>query len=124
MDKEYIIHVAQTIGEQLLSLNPAPVIMSWGIEEFAVTTYRGIASTPHQGERTPAHRIRHRGTQRLRLLRGVPPERYESGMYQRGGVLRRAGRRNRPGYRERYRPSRVRQVLRPATRPVVKRTVA
>lgn len=36
------MHVAQTIGEQLLSLNPAPVIMSWGIEEFAATTYRDL----------------------------------------------------------------------------------
>lgn len=36
------MYVAQTIGEQLLSLTPAPVIMSWGIEEFAVTMYRGL----------------------------------------------------------------------------------
>lgn len=42
MEKEYVKHIAQTIGEQLLSLNPAPVIMSWGIEEFAATTYRGL----------------------------------------------------------------------------------
>lgn len=42
MEKEYVMHIAQTIGEQLLSLNPAPVIMSWGIEEFAATTYRGL----------------------------------------------------------------------------------
>lgn len=40
MEKEYVMYVAQTIWEQLLSLNPAPVIMSWGIEEFAATTYR------------------------------------------------------------------------------------
>lgn len=36
------MYVAQTIREQLLSLNPAPVIMSWGIEEFAATTYRDL----------------------------------------------------------------------------------
>ncbi len=42
MEKEYVMHIAQTIGEQLLSLNPAPVIMSWGIEEFAATTYKGL----------------------------------------------------------------------------------
>lgn len=42
MEKEYVMYVAQTIGEQLLSLTPAPVIMSWGIEEFAVTMYRGL----------------------------------------------------------------------------------
>ncbi len=42
MEKEYVMHIAQTIGEQLLSLNPAPVIMSWGIEEFVATTYREL----------------------------------------------------------------------------------
>ncbi len=42
MEKEYVMYVAQTIREQLLSLNPAPVIMSWGIEEFAATTYRDL----------------------------------------------------------------------------------
>lgn len=42
MEKEYVMQIAQTIREQLLSLNPAPVIMSWGIEEFAATTYRGL----------------------------------------------------------------------------------
>ena len=42
MEKEYVRYVAQTIWEQLLSLNPAPVIMSWGIEEFAATTYRDL----------------------------------------------------------------------------------
>lgn len=42
MEKEYVMYVAQTIWEQLLSLNPAPVIMSWGIEVFAATTYRDL----------------------------------------------------------------------------------
>ena len=42
MEKEYVMYVAQTIREQLLSLNPAPVIMSWGIEAFAATTYRAL----------------------------------------------------------------------------------
>lgn len=36
------MHIAQTIKEQLLSLNPVPVIMSWGIEEFVATTYRDL----------------------------------------------------------------------------------
>lgn len=42
MEKEYVMRIAQTIREQLLSLNPAPVIMSWGIDEFAATTYKGM----------------------------------------------------------------------------------
>lgn len=42
MEKEYVMYVAQTIWEQLLSLNPAPVIMSWGIEEFTAATYRDL----------------------------------------------------------------------------------
>lgn len=42
MEKEYVMHIAQTIKGQLLSLNPVPVIMSWGIEEFAATTYRDL----------------------------------------------------------------------------------
>lgn len=42
MEKEYVMHIAQTIKEQLLSLNPVPVIMSWGIEEFVATTYRDL----------------------------------------------------------------------------------
>ena len=42
MEKEYVMYVAQTIWKQLLSLNPAPVLMSWGIEEFAATTYREL----------------------------------------------------------------------------------
>ena len=37
-------------------------------------------------------------------------------------MLRRTGRRDRPRYRERYRPSRVRPLLRAATRPAVERT--
>lgn len=42
MEKEYVMYVAQTIWEQLLSLNPAPIIMSWGIEEFTATIYRDL----------------------------------------------------------------------------------
>lgn len=42
MEKEYVMYVAQTIWKQLLSLNPTPVLMSWGIEEFTATTYRDL----------------------------------------------------------------------------------
>ena len=31
MDKEYVMHIAQTIKEQLLSFTPIPVFMSWGV---------------------------------------------------------------------------------------------
>ena len=40
MEKEYVMRVAQTIKEQLITLNPMPVLMSWGIEEFAATIYK------------------------------------------------------------------------------------
>lgn len=35
MEKEYVIQIAQTIQEQLIGLTPMPVLMSWGIAEFA-----------------------------------------------------------------------------------------
>ena len=35
MEKEYIMQIAQTIKEQLIGLTPMPVLMSWGIAEFA-----------------------------------------------------------------------------------------
>lgn len=39
MNNEYLMEVAQTIQEQLLSLTPMPVLMSWGIKEFTATQY-------------------------------------------------------------------------------------
>lgn len=42
MEKEYIMQVAQTVKEQLVALTPMPVLMSWGIEEFAATLYRDL----------------------------------------------------------------------------------
>lgn len=39
MDKEYVMQVAKTIKEQLVSLTPMPVLMSWGIKEFVATLY-------------------------------------------------------------------------------------
>lgn len=40
--KEYVLQIAQTIKEQLVGMTPAPVIMSWGITEFAATIYRDL----------------------------------------------------------------------------------
>ncbi len=42
MEEKYIMQVAQTIKEQLVSLTPMPVLMSWGIEEFAATLYKDL----------------------------------------------------------------------------------
>lgn len=42
MEKEYVLQIAQIIKEQLVGMTPAPVIMSWGITEFAATIYRDL----------------------------------------------------------------------------------
>lgn len=42
MEKEYVMQVAQTIREQLVALTPIPVLMSWGIEEYAATLYKDM----------------------------------------------------------------------------------
>lgn len=39
MNKEYVMQVAKTIKEQLVSLTPMPILMSWGITEFVATLY-------------------------------------------------------------------------------------
>lgn len=39
MDKEYVIQIAKTIKEQLVSLTPMSILMSWGIKEFVATLY-------------------------------------------------------------------------------------
>lgn len=39
MTKEYVMQVAKTIKEQLVSLTPMPILMSWGIKEFVATLY-------------------------------------------------------------------------------------
>ena len=39
MNKEYVMQVAKTIKEQLVSLTPMPILMSWGIKEFVATLY-------------------------------------------------------------------------------------
>ena len=42
MDKEYVMHIAQTIKEQLLSFTPIPVFMSWGVCEFVATVFQKL----------------------------------------------------------------------------------
>ena len=42
MEKEYVMQIAQTAKEQLVTLTPMTVLMSWGIEEFAATLYRDL----------------------------------------------------------------------------------
>ena len=42
MDKEYVMHIAQTIKEQLLSFTPIPVFMSWGVSEFVATVFQEL----------------------------------------------------------------------------------
>lgn len=39
MNKEYVMQVAKTIKEQLVSLTAIPILMSWGIREFVATIY-------------------------------------------------------------------------------------
>lgn len=39
MNKEYVMQVAKTVKEQLVSLTPMPILMSWGIKEFVATLY-------------------------------------------------------------------------------------
>lgn len=41
MDKEYVMRIAATIQQQLLTMTRMPVLMSWGIEEFAAVVYDG-----------------------------------------------------------------------------------
>lgn len=42
MEKEYVMQVAQTIKKQLIALTPMPILISWGIEEFAATLYNDL----------------------------------------------------------------------------------
>lgn len=42
MEKEYIIQVAGTIREQLLSLTPIDTILSWGTGNFVATVYKDM----------------------------------------------------------------------------------
>ena len=42
MEEEYVIQVAQTAKDQLMTMTPGSVLMSWGIKEFAATVYNGM----------------------------------------------------------------------------------
>lgn len=42
MDKEYVMHIAQTIKQQLVLLTPMPVLLSWGITEFIATVFKDL----------------------------------------------------------------------------------
>ena len=42
MDKEYVMRVAATIREQLVTMTDTPVLMSWGIGEFMATVFKNL----------------------------------------------------------------------------------
>ncbi len=42
MEKEYVLEVANTIREQLVTLTPFNTIMSWGVSKFSATVYKDM----------------------------------------------------------------------------------
>lgn len=45
MDKQYVMHVAETIRQQLLATTPVDVICSWGaLHGFIATAYKDMAT--------------------------------------------------------------------------------
>lgn len=42
MEKEYVMQVAETIREQLVTLTPVSVLMSWGIENFLASVFKDM----------------------------------------------------------------------------------
>ena len=44
MEKEYILHTAETIRHQLVTLTPTNVLLSWGIESLAATLIQDMAA--------------------------------------------------------------------------------
>ena len=40
MDKDYVMRIAGTIREQLVSMTDTAILMSWGIQEFMATIYK------------------------------------------------------------------------------------
>lgn len=42
MDKDYVMRIAETIREQLVTMTDTPVLMSWGIHEFMATVYKDL----------------------------------------------------------------------------------
>ena len=56
MEKEYVMQVAQIIKEQLVTLTPMTVLMSWRYRRICRHPVQGVAGTPHQGKWTTARR--------------------------------------------------------------------
>lgn len=42
MEKEYVLEVANTIREQLMTLTPLNTILSWGAGKFSATIYKDM----------------------------------------------------------------------------------
>lgn len=42
MDKDYVMRIAGTIREQLVSITDTAILMSWGIHEFMATVYKDL----------------------------------------------------------------------------------
>lgn len=42
MEKEYVMRIANTIKEQLVTMTPVPILLSWGIEGFKATVHRDL----------------------------------------------------------------------------------
>lgn len=42
MDKDYVMHIAETIREQLVTMTDTAVLLSWGIHEFMATVYKDL----------------------------------------------------------------------------------
>ncbi len=42
MEKEYVLEVANTIREQLVTLTPFNTILSWGASKFSATVYKDM----------------------------------------------------------------------------------
>lgn len=40
MDKEYVLQVAETAKNQLLTTTPMNVVLSWGVEKFIATIFK------------------------------------------------------------------------------------
>ena len=42
MNKEYVMRVAQTIKEQLVTMTSIEILMSWGMEKLIPTVFKGM----------------------------------------------------------------------------------
>lgn len=48
MDKDYVMRIAGTIREQLVSMTDTAILMSWGIHEFMATVYKDLPGLKFQ----------------------------------------------------------------------------